>query len=98
MQTQTKHFVGSWEKITRSSCSNLYPDTIQFKESGIYFGQKDPPGTFIQWDAGTFEVISHKQIKISMANDAIVVYEFSIQNDVLTFIDPDGCEYSYRRI
>ena len=98
MPTQTPQLVGNWEKITRSTCSQVYPDTIQFQKGGLYFGQKDPPGTFTQWDAGTFEVVSSKQIKISIANDAIIIYGFSILNDVLTFIDPDGCEYSYRRV
>lgn len=98
MPTQTLQLVGNWKKITHSSCSHVYPDTVQFQESGLYFGQKDPPGTFTQWDAGTFEVVGPKQIKISIANDAIVTYKFSILNNVLTFIDPDGCEYSYRRV
>jgi len=96
MQTQTSQLFGNWEKITRSTCSRIYPDTIQFQKGGLYFGQKDTPGTFTQWDVGSFEVAGNKQIKISIANDAIVTYEFSILNDVLMFIDQDGCQYSYR--
>lgn len=98
MATQTPQLVGNWEKITRSTCSQVYPDTVQFQENGLYFGQKDPPGTFTQWDVGTFEVVDPKQIRISTANDAIVTYEFSLLNDVLTFIDPDGCEYNYHKV
>lgn len=64
----------------------------------MYFGQKDPPGTFTQWDAGTFEVIDSEQIRVSTANDAIVAYGFSLSNNVLKFVDPDGCEFSYRRV
>jgi hypothetical protein len=98
MPTQTLKIIGNWEKIAGSPCSQAYPDAIQFQEGGLYFGQKDPPGAFTQWDVGTFEVVGPKQVKISTANDAIVSYGFSILNDVLTFVDPDGCEYSYRRV
>lgn len=98
MPTQPPTLIGNWEKITRSTCSQVYPNTIQFQAGGLYFGQTDPPGTFTQWDVGTFEVVGLKQIKITIANDAIVTYEFSILNDVLMFIDPDGCEYNYRRV
>ena len=98
MPTQTPQLVGNWEKTTSSTCSQVYPDTIQFQEGGLYFGHKDPPGTFTQWDVGTFEVVGPKQIKISIANDAIVTYEFSISNDILKFVDSDGCEFTYRRV
>ena len=89
---------GAGKKSTRSTYSHPYPDTIQFREGGLYFGQKDPPGTFTQWDAGTFEVIDSEQIRVSTANDAIVAYGFSLSNNVLKFVDPDGCEFSYRRV
>lgn len=98
MSKQIPQIIGNWEMITYSECSQVYPDTIQFHGEGLYFGQKDPPGSFTQWDVGTFEIIGSKQVKISIANDAIVTYEFSIMNDVLTFIDPYGCKYSYRRM
>ena len=98
MPEQRSELVGNWEKITRSACSQVYPDRIQFQEGKLYSGQKDPPGTFTQWDVGTYEVVGPKQIKISTANDAIITYEFSISNDVLTFEDPSGCEFKYRRV
>lgn len=97
MSTQALQLVGNWEKFTSSMCSQIYPDTIHFQEGRLYFGQKDPPGTFTQWDVGTYEVIGHKQINISTANDAIITYEFSISDDILTFIDLEGCEFNYRR-
>lgn len=98
MPTATEKLVGNWEKITDSTCSQTYPDTIQFQERGFYFGQNEPPGTFTQWDVGTFEVVGPDQIEISTANDAIVTYKFSMAEDVLAFTDPDGCEYKYRRV
>jgi hypothetical protein len=90
--------VGNWEKITHPACSDVYPDRIQFQEGELYSGQKDPSGTFTQWDVGTYKIASPRQIKISTANDAIITYEFSVSDDVLTFIDPDGCEFKYRRV
>lgn len=98
MPMPTSHFIGSWNKITPSECSRAYPDTIRFQENGLYFGHKEPPGTFTRWDAGTFEVVGPRQVKISTANDAILSYEFSIVNDLMTFIDAEGCECSYRRV
>lgn len=98
MPTQTPQLVGNWEKVSRSECSQAYPDSLHFQEGGLYFGQKDPPGTFTLWDAGTYEIVDLEHIKISTANDAIVTYDFSITDDVLGFIDPDGCEFKYQRV
>lgn len=90
--------MGSWEKTTADPCSQVYPDTIQFQENGLYFGQKEPSGTFSQWDVGTFEVVSPEEVKISTANDAIITYEYTILNDQLQFVDPDGCAFDYRKV
>lgn len=98
MSEQTPQLVGNWEKITVSACSQVYPDSIQFQKGGLYYGQKEPPGTFTQWDVGTYVVVDPKHIKISTANDAIVTYKFSILNDVLTFVDPDKCDFQYRSV
>jgi hypothetical protein len=90
--------VGTWEKFTpQISCSDVYPDTINFQENGLYFGRKDPPGTFTQWDVGTWEVVDSKKVKLSTANDAVITYEFAISHDVLTFVDPEACRFQYRR-
>lgn len=97
MPADNSQFVGNWKKITRSECSQLYPDTLHFQEAGLYSGQKDQPGTFTQWDVGTFEIVGDEQVRISLANDAIVSYEFSILNDLLVFTDSQGCKFEYRR-
>jgi hypothetical protein len=89
--------VGDWEKATGSNCSEKYPDRIQFQEGGLYFAQNDPPGRFTIWDVGTYEVVGQKAIKISLANDAIIPYEFSVSVELLTFRDSDGCEFEYRK-
>ena len=90
--------IGSWQKVTNSQCSQMYPDRLEFQESGLYVGDQDAPGTFTHWDAGTYELVSPAQIRISTANDAMVTYSFAIANDVLSFVDPANCEFEYRRI
>lgn len=64
----------------------------------MYFGHKVPPGTFTLWDVGTYEIVCPEQVKISIANDAIVTYEFSISDEILAFIDQDDCEFRYQRL
>lgn len=98
MSEHMPQLVGDWEKITHSRCSEVYPDRIQFREGGLYDSQKDPPGTFTLWDVGTYEIASAEQIKISIANDAIVTYKFSASNNALRFVDPNGCEFKYRKV
>lgn len=98
MPEPVTQLVGNWEKITHSACSEVYPDRIQFLEGESYFGHKDPPGTFTRWDVGTYEIASPRKIKISTANDAIITYQFDMTDGVLAFIDPEGCEFKYRRV
>jgi hypothetical protein len=90
--------VGNWQKITHSACSEMYPDRIRFLEGKSYSGHKALPGTFTQWDVGTYEVADPGQVKISTANDAIITYQFDISDGVLAFRDPDGCEFKYRKV
>lgn len=89
--------VGGWEKTSSARCDQRYPDRLQFQENGLYIGQKDPPGSFSFWDVGTFEVVDEQEIKLSTANDAVIAYAYALSADTLTFTDPDGCAFSYRR-
>ncbi len=98
MAEQHPQLVGNWKKISRSACDELYPDGIRFQENGLYFGHKNPPGTFTQWDVGTYEIVGPDRINISTANDAIVTYELVISNDTLTFVDPADCQFRYRKM
>jgi hypothetical protein len=90
--------IGNWQKMTQSACSSAYPDHIEFQAGGLYFTQKASSSIYTQWDAGTYEVVNLKQIKISTANDAVITYQFSIAETVVTFVDPQGCEFQYRRL
>ena len=97
MSKLSVNIIGHWVKISDSPCSQKYPDQLQFKKDGFYFGRMDPPGRFALWDVGSFEFISSLKVKISVANDAIVSYSISIQDDTVTFVDPEGCSFRYRR-
>lgn len=97
MIEQKAEFIGIWEKKTDAPCSRVYPARIQFRESGLYYGTGAKSGQSPEWDIGTWEIASPTRVKISTAHDAIITYEFSISNGILTFVDPVGCEFKYQR-
>lgn len=88
---------GEWRKLTASSCGELYPDQLIFQENGIYFGRRDPAGTFTTWDAGKYELVGPEQVRLSTANDAILSYRYSLVGDLLTFEDGQKCVFRYQR-
>ncbi|HSF49986.1 MAG TPA: hypothetical protein VLA74_04420 [Nitrososphaeraceae archaeon] len=90
--------IGKWTKITNSECSNLYPDNLEFKERGIYRGFKGlDKKEFTIWDAGSYEIIDNNQMKISTANDAEILYNFSIHDNTLEFLDENRCKFRYQK-
>ncbi len=89
---------GEWQKVTASSCDELYPDHLIFQDNDIYFGRRDPAGTFTTWDAGKYELVGPEQVRLSTANDAILPYRYSLDGDVLTFEDGEKCVFRYQRI
>ncbi len=92
-----ERLVGRWEKVTRSACADRYPDELELRANGIYEGRKgDAGGQFTIWDAGIFRPRG-SSVEISTANDAHVSYQFSLAGEVLTFVDPSGCRFEYRR-
>ena len=89
---------GKWKKVSTAECDKAYPDEIEFLERPRYLAKKGPDQGFIWWDAGSYKVIGENEIKISDATDAQIQYRFSISGDLLTFVDPQGCEFQYRRL
>jgi hypothetical protein len=99
--TMTDHkekIAGTWRKTTVSECSRKYPETITFQEGKLYTGRNDEPGTFTEWDVGTYVPHGERQFKISTANDANIAYDFKLEGKTLTFTDPDGCTFSYDKV
>ena len=97
MPDQRPAIVGNWTKIPGPPCSAEYPETLRFQDDGLYFGQPNESGSFTQWDVGTYDVTSHDQISISVANDEIISYTFEATGDRLIFTDRLGCRFEYRR-
>jgi hypothetical protein len=87
---------GRWSKTAAQPCSETYPSQLEFLANGTYRGRKGS-GEFTVWDAGSWEIVDQSQIKISTANDAVIAYRYSLGAGTLTFIDDEGCEFSYRR-
>ena len=87
---------GEWRKLPgENACAAQYPETLQFREGGLYSG-RNQQGSFTIWDTGTWKVTAPGRIEISTANDAIIGYGFSLEGNVVTFLDPAGCEIQYR--
>lgn len=94
----TGALVGTWEKVTRSPCSAVYPDELELRSNGRYVGRKhEGAREHPIWDIGTYEVVDEGLVAISTANDAVRRYAFSLAGEVLTFEDRDGCRFQYRR-
>jgi hypothetical protein len=87
---------GRWRKATATPCSARYPEELEFDGRGIYTGRGN--GDFVVWDAGGWEMLDDGRVRISTANDAEVPYRFTLVGDRLTFHDPEGCEFAYRRV
>jgi hypothetical protein len=89
--------VGSWEKQEGPTCAADYPDHVEFFERTRFSAKRGPEQRFIWWDVGRYEVVAKNQIRIQTASDELVQYSFSISGGTLTFVDPNGCEFRYRR-
>jgi hypothetical protein len=88
---------GTWRKVSSKDCDRQYPDEIEFRDA-TYLGRKGAGQGFIVWDAGGFQVVAPDEVKIEIATDEQVPYRFSLEGDVVTFRDAEGCEFSYRRV
>ncbi|MGH3024045.1 MAG: hypothetical protein ACRDNI_10345 [Gaiellaceae bacterium] len=87
---------GAWRKTTSEACAEAYPDEIEFFEHR-FLGRKGPGQGFVRWDVGGYEVSGPDEIRVATATDERVAYEFSVEGDELTFVDPEGCRVTYAR-
>jgi hypothetical protein len=97
MTSHVRILIGSWEKEPGGECDRHYPDFLEFSQA-TYRGTKGEGQDFIVWDAGTWQMEGPDQVRISTASDELVVYQVTATDDVLTFRDPEGCQFSYRRL
>jgi hypothetical protein len=91
------NFVGRWSKISSTDCDRRYPAEIEFGETR-FSARKGPQQNFVIWDVGGYEVLSDDEAMIQIATDEQVKYRFRVDGETLTLVDPDGCEFSYRRV
>jgi len=97
MSVEARQLVGTWRKAENPPCAALYPAVIRFESNGLYRGWSDPPDGFVTWDVGTWQLGGHDQLSVSTANDAVITYACMLAGDMLTFTDPQGCRFSFRR-
>jgi hypothetical protein len=92
--------VGKWTKTSTGECDQQYPYELEFYENPRFLAKRGPGQGFIIWDTGRYEVLDSGRVQIHIATDQRVPYEFSLSDNdnVLTFVDRDGCEFTYQRI
>jgi hypothetical protein len=97
-KSREKMILGNWIKIDHTECSRRYPARLEFRENGVYLvylEEKDTPRERPLWDGGEYEILSESQIKISTANDAKLIYNFSVSESeggkTLAFLETQGC-------
>jgi hypothetical protein len=90
--------VGKWKKLEGPACAASYPPMLQIEASGLYSGRNPGTHNFMLWDDGTVRLHEPDKLAVSTANDAILIYDFAIDGDVVTFTSADGCVFRYRRM
>jgi hypothetical protein len=101
-KSKEKIILGNWLKIHQTECSWRYPARLEFRENGVYLVHLEEDDTAKEhpiWDGGEYEIISEGKIKISTANDAKLIYNFSVTESeggrILIFLDSQGCKFQY---
>jgi len=91
------NIVGKWEKATNTECSDRYPERIEFKANGIYYGKTSSNSEFHPiWDVGSFHW-KGEFLSMSTSNDAVIDYKVLLKDDILSFQDMDGCRVEYKK-
>jgi len=88
---------GTWRMTEQVPCAAGYAAHLRLEDGGLYFGGTEPAGGFTLWDQGRWQETAPGQMALSTANDEVVTYAYSLIDGTLTFTDPSGCSFSYRR-
>lgn len=88
---------GTWRRSGQEPCAAGYAAHLRLEDGGLYFGSTEPAGGFTWWDQGRWEVSAPGRLALSTANDEVVIYAYSLIDGTLTFTDPSGCSFSYKR-
>src|SRR5262249_34592387 len=88
--------VGTWLKTTTAACADKYPATLTFS-AGTYRGSRGPGQGLIWWDAGIYRVEDTRTLVVGTANDELMNYSITLDDDGFEVTDAEGCRVSYRR-
>jgi hypothetical protein len=91
-------FAGKWTKVSGDPGSSGYPDDLELLPGGRYVGRMRPGAReHPRWDVGTYRRLEDGRLGISLANDALGRYAYTLDGERLTLIDELGCTVAYRR-
>jgi hypothetical protein len=65
--------VGTWRKVASTDCDRRYPEEIEFREA-TFLARKAREQGFVIWDAGGYQVVDPRTVKIDIATDEQVRY------------------------
>jgi hypothetical protein len=89
--------VGMWQRSGSEQCAARYASSLHIEANGLYTGKPAEAGGFTWWDAGTWRVNSPGQLAMSVANDEVITYRYTLSGDALRITDAEGCTVAYRR-
>jgi hypothetical protein len=89
--------VGTWQRSGSDACAASYPVNLRIDANGLYTGAAEQAGEFTLWDAGTWRGKGPGKVALSVANDAVITYAYTLAGDVLTITDDKECRVVYRR-
>jgi len=88
---------GNWKKISPGTDNGIYPETISFKENGLYEAQAAADAERHPiWDAGTYSITGNR-LGISTSTDSIISYDIRLHDDILGIRTADGALLQYQR-
>lgn len=92
-------WLGEWRKVAEEGCREAYPETIVFREGGVY----EAPGAAeagMRLQSGDYEVSGEEggSLLLQAANDAMLRYRIVEKREAAFVLDDgDGCRVGYRR-
>ena len=90
--------ISTWTRISQEPCAQLYPETLEFREDGVYLTSSSDD-TFREWQAGDYKIQDKSFLKMQLSNDAMGLYHFSFQgSERLVFEDSNGCRITYGKM
>lgn len=77
-------------------CSFIYPPNIEFFNNKTYAGTSSMLSEAFIWQGGQYEILEDGRIKMQTKN-GFAVYEFTIEENKITFTDDTTCKFSYTK-